>query len=121
MGRFSCYIKSRGLNFYCPLRRCSCTDSTLGHYATRNNDPCQPVLPRETYLPSIGRFIPSELSGVQLDEVVHARGRLARELEQIVVAELSQVQNLVIRGAPGDNSRRGKRGEAGQWACNRSG
>src|SRR3984893_8004534 len=84
MGRFSCYIKSRGLNFYCPLRRCSCTYLTLGHYATRNNDPCQPVLPRETYLPSIGRFIPSELSGVQLDEVVHARGRLARELEQIV-------------------------------------
>ena len=84
MGRFSCYIKSRGLNFYCPLRRCSCRDSTLGHYATRNSDPCQPVLPRETYLPSIGRFIPSELSGVQLDEVVHARGRLARELEQIV-------------------------------------
>src|SRR6202043_3399620 len=29
--------------------------------------------------------------------------------------------NLVTRGAPGDNSRRGKRGEAGQWACNRSG
>jgi len=26
--------------------------------------------------------------------------------------------NLVTRGTPGDNSRRGKRGEAGQWACN---
>jgi hypothetical protein len=97
MGPFSCYIKSRGLNFYCPLRRCSCRDSTLGHYSTRNSDPCQPVLPRETYLPSIGRFIPSELSGVQLDEVVHARGRPARELEQIVghamVATLQRVRN----------------------------